>query len=176
MTTEQNKTLEVLQIAIQMEIDGKAYYLKASQQSSNDLGKKLLLSLANEENIHQQNFEKIYNSIKQKNSWPQTTFQPDGGKKLRTIFAHALDQMSTDKKATTTEQDSVKIAMGMENKTLDFYNQQYKTAIYPAEKDFYQILAAEEREHYLILLDYFEYLKDPASWFVNKEHPSMDAG
>ena len=32
METEQDKTLEALQIAIQMEIDGKKYYLKASQE------------------------------------------------------------------------------------------------------------------------------------------------
>jgi len=31
METEQDKTLEAPQIAIQMEIDGKEYYLKASQ-------------------------------------------------------------------------------------------------------------------------------------------------
>jgi hypothetical protein len=37
-------------------------------------------------------------------------------------------------------------------------------------------VAAEEREHHLILLDYYEYLKDPAGWFVKKEHPSLDGG
>jgi rubrerythrin len=52
MVTEQNKTLEALQIAIQMEIDGKEYYLKASQESSNELGKKLLQALAAEEDTH----------------------------------------------------------------------------------------------------------------------------
>ena len=49
MTTEQDKTLEALQIAIQMEIDGKEFYLKASRESSNELGKKLLQALAGEE-------------------------------------------------------------------------------------------------------------------------------
>ena len=49
-------------------------------------------------------------------------------------------------------------------------------ATYGAERDFYETLAAEEREHYLILLDYYEYLKDPAGWFVKGEHPSLDGG
>ena len=43
-----------------------------------------------------------------------------------------------------------------------------------SERDFYQTLAAEAREHHLIFLDYYEYLKDPAEWFVSKEHPSLD--
>ncbi len=59
METEQDKILEALQIAIQMEIDGKEYYLKASQESSSELGKKLLASLAAEEDIHRQKFEEI---------------------------------------------------------------------------------------------------------------------
>jgi len=36
--------------------------------------------------------------------------------------------------------------------------------------------SAEEREHHLILLDYYEYFKEPAGWFVRQEHPSMDEG
>jgi rubrerythrin len=52
MVTEQNKTLEALQISIQLEIDGKKFYLKASQNSSSELGKKLLRALAGEEDVH----------------------------------------------------------------------------------------------------------------------------
>ena len=66
MATEQNKILEALQIVIQMEIDGKDYYLKASQESSNELGRQLLQSLAAEEDIHRQKFEEIYNAIRNK--------------------------------------------------------------------------------------------------------------
>jgi len=174
METEQAKTLKALQIAIQMEIDGKEYYLKASQESSNELGKKLLQSLAAEEDIHRQKFEEIYDAISRKQAWPRTDFQPDGGKRLRTIFAKATKEIGSNIKAATTELDAVQAAMGMENKTYDFYKNQGKGATSDAERDFYQALAAEEREHHLILLDYYEYLKDPAGWFVKKEHPSLD--
>ena len=44
------------------------------------------------------------------------------------------------------------------------------------ERVFYQALSAQEKEHHLILLDYYEYLKDPAAWFVEKEHHSLDGG
>ncbi len=176
MVNEQDKTLDALQIAIQMEIDGKEYYLKASQKSSNELGKKLLRSLAAEEDIHRQKFEKIYDAIRNKRSWPTTDFQPDGGKRLRTIFAKVTEEMSSNIKAPTTELDAIQTAMDMENKTYDFYKSQRGNATYDAERNFYETLAAEEREHHLILLDYYEYLKDPAGWFVKKEHPSLDGG
>ena len=176
METEQDKTLEALQIAIQMEIDGKEYYLRASQESSNELGRKLLQSLAAEEDTHRQKFEEIYSAIRSKKAWPTTDFQPDGGKRLRTIFARATEEIGSNVKAPATELDAIQTAMDMENKTCDFYKSQEGNAAYDTERDFYQTLAAEEREHHLILLDYSEYLKDPAGWFVKKEHPSLDGG
>lgn len=176
MVTEQAKTLGALQTAIQMEIDGKKFYLKASQASNNELGKKLLRSLAAEEDTHRQSFEKIYESIKTRKEWPKTDFQPDGGRGLRTIFAKATEEMEPDIKTIPTELEAIQTAMAMENKTYDFYTSQSKMATYDAERDFYEALAAQEKEHHIVLLDYYEFLKDPAAWFVQKEHPSLDGG
>ena len=176
METEQHKVLEALQIAIQMEIDGKEYYLKASQESSNELGKKLLESLAAEEDIHRQVFEKIYNAIRNKKGWPAADFQPDGGRRLRTIFARETGKVGSNVKALATELGTIQKAMDMENKTYDFYKSRGEAVAYDAERDFYKTLAVEERGHHTILLDYYEYLKNPAGWFVKKEHPSLDGG
>lgn len=173
---EADKTLKALQFAIQMEIDGKDYYLRASQESGNELGRKLMQSLAAEEDIHRQKFTQIYQAIQTKRDWPVTDFQPDRGQKLRTLFAEASAQMGARVIALNTELDAVKIAMAMENRSYDFYQNQSQKATYPAERDFYQMIAGEERKHHLILLDYYQYLKDPAAWFVSKEHPSLDGG
>ena len=174
MATEQDRTLDALQIAIQMEIDGQEYYLKASQQSSNELGKKLLESLAAEEDLHRQKFVEIYEAIRSDRAWPETHFQPDGGRSLRTIFTEAIEKPGSDIKAPATELEAVQTAMDMENKTYDFYKSQGIRAGQDAERDFYESLASQEKEHHLILLDYYEYLKDPVGWFVQKEHPSLD--
>jgi len=176
MITEQDKTLKALKIAIQMEIDGKEYYLKASRESSSELGKKLLRSLAAEEDIHRQKFKEIYSAIRSKKAWPVTDFQPDGGKRLRTIFARATVEMGSNIKSLATELDAIQIAIDMENKSYNFYKSQGGNATYEVERTFYETLATEEREHRLILLDHYEYLKDPAGWFTAKEHPSLDGG
>ena len=173
MEADQNKTLRALQVAIQMEIDGKEFYLKASQESGNELGRKLLESLAGEEDVHRQQFEAIYRALEGKRGWPETGYTPDGGKHLRPLFAAAT---GSGVKAQASELDAVKTAMDMENKTYDYYKDQSQTATYDGERDFYQALMAQERGHYLVLLDYYEYLKDPAAWFVQKEHPSLDGG
>ena len=174
MGTEQAKAVEALQTAIQMEIDGKEYYLKASQKSSNELGKKLLQSLADEEDTHQKKFTEIYNAIRDKKAWPATDFRPDRSKRPRTVFAQALGRIGSNAQALATELDAVQTAMSMENKTFDFYNGRSKEASCDAERELYRALAAQERTHHEVLLDYYEYLKDPAGWFVQKEHPSLE--
>ena len=176
MKTEQDKTLEGLEIAIQMEIEGKEYYQQASHKVINELGKKLLVSLAAEEDVHRQKFEELYNAIRNNKGWPVTDFQPDGGKRLRTIFAMTASETDTTAKGSETELDAIQTAIDMESKTYDFYQSRGKDATYDAERNFYQLLAAEEREHHLILLDYYEYLNDPAAWFIAKEHSSLDGG
>jgi len=176
MVTEQDKTQQVLKTAIQMEIDGKEYYQQMSQRSTNQLGRELFQSLAAEEDTHRQKFEELYEVIKSKKAWPKTDFQPDRGKRLRTLFSKAVQETGSNLKAPATELDAVKVAMDMENKTFDFYDSQSQNATHDAEREFYETLAAEERGHHLILIDYYEYLKNPASWFVSKEHPSLDGG
>ncbi len=176
MTTEQDKTLGALKAAIQMEIDGKEFYLKASQASNNELGKKLLVKLAAEEDEHRQVFEEIYKNISVERGWPGQEFHSDGGRGLRTIFARALEEMDSGIKAMPAELDAVQTAMAMENETYDFYKRQGGLASYDAERQFYEALAVQEGEHHRVLLDYYEFLKDPAAWFVQKEHTSFDGG
>jgi rubrerythrin len=57
MESEQNKVLEALKTAIKMENDGKECYLNAVLKSDNEAGRKLLQSLALEEDTHRQKLE-----------------------------------------------------------------------------------------------------------------------
>lgn len=176
MATEQSQTLEGLKLAIQMEIDGKAYYQKASRGSDNQLGRQLFQNLAAEEDVHRRKFEEIYNDISRKRGWTTTDFQPDGGKRLRTIFIKVTEEIGANIRIPSTEFEAVKAAIDMEIKSYELYKNQSRDATSEMEREFFETVAAEEREHYLILLDYQEYLSDPAGWFVTKEHPSLDLG
>ena len=176
MAQEQDATLEGLKTALQMEIDGKEFYLKASKTSQNKLGKELLKKLAAEEDAHREVFKNIFNKIKNKKGWPEVKFKPDGGKGLKTLFAEAVKKMDNNVNAIPAELDAVKTAMDMENKTLDFYRGRSAKTTHEAEKQLYDAVAIQESEHHRVLLDYYEFLKDPAAWYVQKEHTSVDGG
>ena len=172
MTNDLNRTAKALQFAIRMEIDGKEYYLEISRQSRSEVGKKLMASLAAAEDVHRQKFESIFEAIRVKQSWPPISLPAAKG--IKTIFAEALAHAKPETVNTATEMAAVEKAIGMEIASYDYYVNQSKKATLNLEKKFYEAVAAEEHIHHLTLLDYKEFLDDPAAWFVKTEHPSFD--
>ncbi|MFC1870140.1 ferritin family protein [Chloroflexota bacterium] len=175
-TSEQEKVLQAIITAIEMESDGKQCYLAASEGSTNEAGKKLLQSLAEEEDNHRQTFEGIYNAIRRGRDWPPFDPGTDRAVDIHNTLVKTCQALGVSVGGTSSELDAVKVAIDKEKKSYDFYEDQASKAIFDTEKSFYEALAREEREHELTLLDYYDYLADPAGWFVKAEHPSLDGG
>jgi rubrerythrin len=157
-----------------MEVEGKEFYQKASQKSSNKLAKELFQQLANEEDVHRKKFEEIYQVLKRRQSWPDVGPPSEKGKKLKSLFAEATKALGSKSKVAEPELEAIKIAIDMEVKSYNLYHARSAESTLPAEKQFYKILAGEERGHHLVLLDSYEYLSDPTGWFTKKEHWSLD--
>jgi rubrerythrin len=172
MITEQSNTIRALQTAIQMEIDGKQYYQKASQTSQNVMGQKLFESLAAEEDIHLRRCKEIYRSIQESNRWPSVIDLPPGKIRISTFITALVPDIQN----SSSELEAIQTAMAMENKTRDFYERQAEASSYEIEKKYYNALAGEERSHHALLLDYFELLNDPGQYFTMKERHSLDGG
>jgi len=176
MENEQARTLDGLQLAIQMETDGKIYYQNACKNSVTRVGRELFEWLATEEDKHRTRFEQIYSSIKDNKAWPEVDIHSAGEEKLADIFSRAMEETSSKVKASSDEQDAISHAMDMETKTQEFYKKQSENATYETERKFYKTLTSEERGHYLALIDYREYILDPTGWFTKMEHPTLDGG
>jgi rubrerythrin len=175
MSEEQDKLLEGIKTAIQMEIDGKAYYLKMGQNSPNKRGQELFKILAEEEDHHIKDFKKIYEKMQKKEPLPDDLIRNEEDSKLTTVFSQAIEEMEQDIHAPDTELEAIEVAIEMEKKSYNLYLERSKESIYKAEKKFYKALAAEEKKHKKILVDYRKYILDPAGWLVNKTFPSLGA-
>jgi len=166
--------MEVLQSAIQTEVDGKEFYQQAGQKSGNKLAKELFQRLAIEEDEHRKKFEEIFQALKKGQDWPDVEPPSWGAKQLKSIFFQATKELGTKIKVAKSELQAINTAIEMEIKTYDLYHSRSEQSSFPREKRFYQALAAEERGHHLALVDSREYLTDPAGWFTKKEHWSLD--
>lgn len=169
-TEEAKRITETLRSAIQAEIEGKQFYQQAGQKSSNALVKALFQNLANQEDIHRQKFEEIYEALNRSHGWPDVKLASDKGKGLKSIFAEATKELGNKIKAAESELEAIKVAMDMELRSYNLYRSRSEQSTLPAEKRFYEALAAEEWGHHLALLDSYDYLTDPTGWLIMKEH------
>jgi rubrerythrin len=174
MENEQARAIKVLELAVQMETDGKEFYQKAGRKSSNKLAKGLFHELANQEDIHRKKFVQIYEALKRGQNWPDVELQSGKEGRIKSLFAEATKELGSKFKVAESELEAIKTAMDMEIRSYNLYHSRSKESTLPVEKQFYKTLAGEERGHHLALLDSFEYLSDPAGWFTKKEHWSLD--
>ncbi len=174
MEKEQARALEVLESAVRMEIEGKEFYQKASQKSSNRLAKGLFEQLASEEDIHRKKVEEIYGVLKKGQNWPEVDPPSEQGKQLKSLFAEASKALGDKTGVGESELEAIKTAMDMEIQSYDLYRSRSEESNFPVEKRFYEALAGEERGHHLALVDSYDYLVDPAGWATKTEHWFMD--
>jgi rubrerythrin len=166
--------IDAAEFAIQMELDGKKYYLAAGKESNNNLGKELFSWLAAQEDRHRKRFENIYHSLIEKKGWPAEQLLPDRASRPATVFSESIRDIGSKLNATKVEVEAVEKAIEMEIKSRDFYKKQADAVESEIVKKFLTTVSAEEQGHYLALIDYKEYMSDPVDWFTRTEHHLLD--
>ncbi len=176
MTHDMEKSAKALETALQMEAEGKKFYLDAAARGGTPVLTKFFRRLAADEDQHAQKAQEIYDAIKASKGWPARR-RPSSSMPLhsRACWTRRFEDMDAEPvKPAETELEAFKRAMALEDKSYTFYKARLEEAESPHEKSFYKALTAEERMHYLALLDSYEYLFNPQGWFTKKERWGLD--
>ena len=170
------KTISALKFALKFEKEGKEYFKKAATMTNNALGKELFRTLAEEEDLHMKKIQEIYKKLEKEGKWEERITIVGSPDRVKTVFAEATERIGKDVKADTSDLDALKKAMEMEGRGEKLYKDLSEKAANSFEKRFFLTLATEERGHFLLILDSFDYLSDPAGWFAQKEMRGLDGG
>lgn len=167
--------LKILEAAIKLEEDGRAFYLKASKQAKNIPAKRLLASLADEELKHIERITEIHEGLKENKSWADFDkfISRETKAKMRLVFNKSERKRV---KADPVNLEAIKVAMKKEKLSYNFYNEQEKMTGLAVAKIFYARLKKEEEHHYDLLEEAYSFLSDAASWFVKEEGRVMEGG
>ncbi|MDP2798846.1 MAG: ferritin family protein [Deltaproteobacteria bacterium] len=166
--------ITALKTAMQLEIDGEAYYLKAAEKSITPFAQKLFRQLATEERIHLKKIEEIYKALQKKGKLSEKLNLVRPSSAVQDIFKKATGKLKDKAPAESSDLDAVKTAMDMEEKSIALYDGLSKDARSSFTKRFFVLLSYEERGHYLALFDAYDYLTDPAAWLEKKEKIMLD--
>ena len=162
--------MNAIEIAIKMETDAINFYNEASKKANHSVGKKMFLTIAEDEKRHLDMLNQILKGldIKIKDVSPI--------KNIKTVFEEMKDEMMHKVEATTDELEAFKIAMKMEKEGIEFYKKAVSGAKTDKEKSLFERLIKEEQQHYDIFANTYFFLSDTGSWFMWEEHSIVDGG
>ena len=165
--------IEALKQALKMEEDGRNYYKHAMGRVKTKLAKDIFEFLFNAEEKHVKKINQLYKSLSETGKWPEVVLISENSERPDNIFSEAMSELDEKIKGTMTDIEALRTATKLENNGIKYYQAKADKSDELFEKKFYLLLAHEEQEHYLILLDTIEYLEDPQGYFSQRERGTM---
>lgn len=162
--------MNAIEIAIKMETDAIKFYNEASQKMVHPVGKKMFLSIAEDEKRHLDMLSRIFKDleISIKDVSPM--------KNIKSIFEEMKHEMMERIEATKDELEAFKIAMEMEKEGIEFYKKAALEAQKEKERLLFERLIHEEEQHYNIFANSYFFMSDTGSWYMWEEHSIVDGG
>ncbi|MGC8777316.1 MAG: ferritin family protein [Candidatus Caldatribacteriaceae bacterium] len=170
---------DVLAQALQMEEDGRNFYLEGLKKVESPLSKEVLKRLADEELVHVEKIQEGYRKIKNQETF---TFEGWGGIRkssreyFENVFTEAKKHMNELVVPQAGELETIKMAMELESKSHQFYVEKMKVVQDREVANFLDFLASEEYRHYNLLFNTHEYLSSPSEWYYREEKPIFEGG
>jgi len=162
--------MNAIEIAIKMEKDAIDFYTEASGKTTHPAGKKMFLSVVEDEKRHLEMLSEIFKEVDIKIE------EVSPMKNIKTIFESMKASMIKRVEATKDELEAFKIAMQMEKEGIEFYKKAESEVQKEKEKALFERLVKEEQQHYDIFADTYFFMSDTGSWFMWEEHSIVDGG
>ena len=161
MTSEDVK--DAIATAIQMEKEGRAFYLNAAAQTSSAMGAKLFTSIADDELVHLKTFEKIFEDRIGKEEW-DALVKSSGKYKEIPVFPKDL-KSSEGPDPDSSELDALHIAMKAEQEAIEYYGKIIEGLADEDVKKAIETIISHERSHYTLLNEEFTYINNTGFWY-----------
>lgn len=151
-----------LKFAIEMELDGQKYYLEQAEINKDNNLHSVCLMLAADEKEHARILTERMNA----DSGPLT--ESDILSKTKNIFEDR-DDVKVDGKATATQTEFYAIAAKMEKESIDLYTKFLSRAKTAKEKELFQYLIEQEKQHFAVLDELDAWLRRAYEWVEDAE-------
>jgi rubrerythrin len=145
---------ELIEVGIQIEINGKAFYDEIASKTGNEKARKLFLFLAQEEKRHIEAFEKMLKSVSEYK--PQEAYTDDYFNYMRSLAGNHIftekDKGSEVAKEVKSEREALDLGLKFENDSVKFY-EGMKKAVNEKDSKIVDWLITEEKKHIDLLLE-----------------------
>jgi len=154
---------DAIRTAIQMEQEGYDFYQKAAAQTSSEMGESVFKSLAADELLHLEVFQKLFDEKIGRDEWHNLV---NSGKKYADIQVFPKDLKRIEgANPDTNEIDAIRIAMDSEKRAIDYYNEIKQKTSDPKLIEIIEEIINQEKSHYQILEGEFHHINSTGYWF-----------
>ena len=164
---------EVMQRAIEMEEDARAFYAEVAQEATNPLAKRTFEALAEWEVEHQTLLQSVYDTAEATQSCPALgELSPEQVEMMAAaaeIFNSALADLKGELTDDPTLDEAYAAAMEKERQAIAFYRGRLEGTENENERELYGFLLDQERGHLNLLATTEEYLNETAYWHFKQE-------
>jgi rubrerythrin len=174
MKMDGKERLNALEVALNNEMREREFYLKNAKRTKNLLGKKMFQQIGDDELEHYKRLKQLHQKWEKQEKWPETVPLKVKDTIVRDILLEFVKKVDMTAKGDSDDLEAVRTAIDFEAKGAKYYAELRDSVSDLKEKQFFDLLARMENEHYLSLKDTEEYFIDPASWYRKMEHHTLD--
>lgn len=159
-----NQDINIVKEAIKLEINGRAFFEHAADQTANELGKKMFKKLAGDEIGHLKVFSEIFSSIVSADEWKSLVTQEENKK---SALIEQLKQRMSDaaKNKSASELEAISIGMELERKAIDFFDKSANETYDNQLKQTLKKISDEEKFHFDLLQAQYDNVTNSGFWF-----------
>ncbi len=150
--------------AVQLEKDGRGFYLEAAAKTKSDLARKMFEGLAGDELNHIDWIENLSPGASSAQSANRELYD-----RLKPIFAGAPAGLRLSAELTDGDLEAIDIAIGMEEKSIAAYEKWAAEDDSEGVQALCKALAGQEHFHRQMLENTRQYLDKTADWFMQEE-------
>lgn len=159
--------MDIYEYAMQMELDGKNYYLDLAKKTSNSGLQNILAIMAESEAKHYDTILKMKNNDKMQYSEDTEVLT-----KAKNIFIRMKEEKELD--TDISQLELYKKALEIEIGSQKFYLEKADEEKDPHRKEIFIKLAGEEKSHCVILENLISFVSQPDNWLENPEWYHLD--
>jgi rubrerythrin len=171
---KEKENLNALEVALNNEMREREFYLKNAERTKNSIGKAMFNQIADEELEHYERLKELHEKWEKEEKWPETVPLKVKDTIVKDVLRESVKNVDTMPERDDDDLKAIQTAIDFESKGASRYAKLRDDVSDPKEKEFFNLLAKIEHEHYLSLKDTEEYLTDPSSWYTKTEHHGLD--
>lgn len=177
MTDELKFCLNILDEAIKFEEEGMAFFKEREKAAPSAVERSVFASLAADEAGHRAYLVKMRDEMVAKNDVGAIQKEEeDDHRGARDIFELAMESVKDTDPYTSDELEILRGALEVERRGYKMYADAAAGVSSASAKETFEHLAQQEQEHFRLLQNTLDYLKDPEGFHGFDESPMLDGG